>query len=133
MRLVVGGRSDVELVVAQEFVAARTQQCRCAVEQVGVFDHVVPIRFLGLHAGIERHIERALATEGLDRRDVLGLEGTVPDEQRARLPAAHQRDPGCGVGHTGALQGHHCGGKDLERIARRQRDPSRDRQQAARL
>ena len=133
MRLVVGGRGDVELVALQEFVSPRTQQRRCTVEQVGRRDHVVAVRFLRLHAGIERDVERALAAEGLDRRDVLAAERAVLDEQRAGLPASHEREPRRRVGHARTLQRHHRRGEQLERVARRQRDPARDRQQAAAL
>ena len=63
----------------------------------------------------------------------VGVEGAVLHQQRAGLPAAHQRKPRAGIGDARSLQRDDGRGEELERIARRQRDPARDRQQAAGL
>ncbi|MCY1219736.1 hypothetical protein D9M72_317220 [compost metagenome] len=131
VRPVVSGGPHVEFVAGQEAVAFGAEQGLRGVEEVGLVQHVVAIRLGGLDAGIVFDVEGAGVAEAGEGGKVRCTEFPVLDHQRGRLPATDQRQPPGWLGHASAFHGGHGGGEQFGYVARRQRDPARDRKQAA--
>ena len=129
---IVSGRRDRELIALDVLFGVQANECRCRLEVIWPFENIVAIDLLNTDAGIIGEIERAARREILQFCNLGSCEGAVLDNERCRLPAADQRNPGARVGNSTVLQSLDRRGEQLQRIARRQLQPKRDREKPAR-